>query len=85
MEYIHRSDHLAPFLRFVGNEFAEFGGRAARRCGLPSAALWLKTAPWRFARACAGHAKLLSLVPVQHRAATTQTPQRPTGRWQGEE
>src|SRR5438552_11910034 len=27
--------------------------------------------------------KLLSLVPAQHRAATTQTPRRPTGRWRG--
>src|SRR5262249_56236350 len=26
-----------------------------------------------------GHPKLLSLVPAQHRAATTQTPRRPTG------
>ena len=27
--------------------------------------------------------KLLSIVPAQHRAATTQTPRRPTGRWRG--
>src|SRR5262249_14688384 len=32
-----------------------------------------------------GHPKLLSLVPAQHRAATTQTPRRPTGAGGGEE
>src|SRR5262245_6667440 len=32
-----------------------------------------------------GHPKLLSLVPAQHRAATTQTPRRPTGAGGGED
>src|SRR5262249_20792741 len=32
-----------------------------------------------------GHPKLLSLVPAQHRAATTQTSRRPTGAGGGEE
>src|SRR5262249_31579665 len=55
----------------------------ARRCGLPSAALWLKTAPWRLARACAWTCK----TPLTRAGATSRrhhpNPAEAHGRWRG--
>jgi hypothetical protein len=52
--------------------------------GRLSVGFWMKPAAWRFAPVCAWTCQNSSHVPAQPRAATTQTPRRPTGRWRGE-